>query len=300
LASFITDYHWENGRRYHAFSDGAYWGPNDENSQDSQDLAHHLYTLTLGNKLHLAPLGNPHNILDLGTGTGIWAIEMAEKYPSAHVIGTDLSPIQPNFVPPNCDFEIEDVTREWTYPQNKFDFIHIRELFGSVPDWTFLFAEVYKATKPGGWVEICEHAVTPITEHPDPNPDPKSTEAFYNLWGRTVIGMGEIFGKTFEIWKESKSYLEAAGFVDVVEHRFKWPMNGWPQDEKSRELGLWNQLRLYDGVEGFMLRLLTNVGGFSYERAQLFLAEMRRALKDPTCHAFLDVSVVYGRKPGGA
>lgn len=25
LASFITDYHWENGRRYHAYKDGAYW-----------------------------------------------------------------------------------------------------------------------------------------------------------------------------------------------------------------------------------------------------------------------------------
>jgi hypothetical protein len=25
LASFITNYRWENGRRYHAYSDGAYW-----------------------------------------------------------------------------------------------------------------------------------------------------------------------------------------------------------------------------------------------------------------------------------
>jgi hypothetical protein len=25
LPSFITDYRWENGRRYHAYSDGAYW-----------------------------------------------------------------------------------------------------------------------------------------------------------------------------------------------------------------------------------------------------------------------------------
>lgn len=76
--------------------------------------------------------------------------QMAEQYPSAHVIGTDLSPIQPDFVPPNCNFEVEDVTLEWTYPLNKFDFIHIRELFGSVPDWSFLLGEVYRCTKPGG------------------------------------------------------------------------------------------------------------------------------------------------------
>jgi hypothetical protein len=57
--------------------------------------------------------------------------------------------------------------------------------------------------------------------------------------------------------------MERAGFVDVVETRYKWPMNGWSKDPKLKELGMWNQLRLYDGVEGYMLRLLTNVGGVS-------------------------------------
>lgn len=38
------------------------------------DLAHHIYLLTMEGKLHLAPLGNPHNVLDVGTGTGIWAM----------------------------------------------------------------------------------------------------------------------------------------------------------------------------------------------------------------------------------
>ena len=41
-------------------------------------------------KLHLAPIKNPHRILDIGTGTGIWAIDMADLYPSAEVIGTDI------------------------------------------------------------------------------------------------------------------------------------------------------------------------------------------------------------------
>ena len=49
-------------------------GPNDEHSNDLQDLAHHMYLMTLEGKLHLAPLDNPHNILDIGTGTGIWAM----------------------------------------------------------------------------------------------------------------------------------------------------------------------------------------------------------------------------------
>ena len=59
------------------------------------DLQHHLCKLTLHGRSHLAPLRNPKNVLDFGTGTGIWAIEFAEEFPDANVLGTDLSPIQP-------------------------------------------------------------------------------------------------------------------------------------------------------------------------------------------------------------
>lgn len=54
-------------------------------------MHHEIMLLLLGGKLHLAPLGgNPQRILDIGTGTGIWAMDMADRYPTAKVIGTDL------------------------------------------------------------------------------------------------------------------------------------------------------------------------------------------------------------------
>jgi methylase of polypeptide subunit release factors len=59
------------------------------------DFEHHIFSLLLDGELHMAPLKSPQRILDLGTGTGIWAVDMADKYPSANVIGTDLSPVQP-------------------------------------------------------------------------------------------------------------------------------------------------------------------------------------------------------------
>lgn len=38
---------------------------------------HKLVEVTLGGKLNLAPIPkNPQRILDIGTGTGLWAIEM--------------------------------------------------------------------------------------------------------------------------------------------------------------------------------------------------------------------------------
>lgn len=59
LASSIMNYRIENGRQYHSYRDGAYWGPNDEPAKEILDFAHHMYLLTLDHKLHLAPIRNP-------------------------------------------------------------------------------------------------------------------------------------------------------------------------------------------------------------------------------------------------
>lgn len=149
-------------------------------------------------------------------------MDMADEYPSARVTGVDLSPIQPTFVPPNCIFEIDDMSMSWTYAQNQFDFIHVREMFGSIPDWDEFFRQCWRCLKPGGYIEVVEHSVEPISDDDTVGPD-----HFYTLWGRTVVEAGNAFGKTFTIWRESADCLRRAGFEDVVEHTYKWPMNGW-------------------------------------------------------------------------
>lgn len=112
IRSEITKYHFEHGRRYHAYKAGSYLYPNDEQALNQMDIEHHTQRLQLG-ALHLSPLSNPQQILDVGTGTGIWAIDMGYEYPSAVVIGTDLSPTQPSWVPPNVRFEVDDFKDEW-------------------------------------------------------------------------------------------------------------------------------------------------------------------------------------------
>jgi ubiquinone/menaquinone biosynthesis C-methylase UbiE len=48
---------------------------------------HHLAALDLA----LADVPTPHRVLDLGTGTGVVALALAERYPEADVVGIDLS-----------------------------------------------------------------------------------------------------------------------------------------------------------------------------------------------------------------
>jgi hypothetical protein len=74
LASTMYNYSFENGRRYHKFREGTYNFPNDDAEQEREDMKHAM-VVNLCQVLHFAPVKNMDTVLDMGTGTGIWAIE---------------------------------------------------------------------------------------------------------------------------------------------------------------------------------------------------------------------------------
>ena len=70
---------------------------------------HRLCYTILGDHLYLpnVEIKEDAKILDLGTSSGIWAIEMATKFPHATVIGVDISPQQTGQpIPPNCTLQV--------------------------------------------------------------------------------------------------------------------------------------------------------------------------------------------------
>lgn len=76
ITQSIRDHLFENGRRYHRFREGAYHFPNDDMEQEREDMKHTMFKLLCRHQLHFAPIGyDPHEVLDMGTGTGGWAIE---------------------------------------------------------------------------------------------------------------------------------------------------------------------------------------------------------------------------------
>ena len=74
IASSITDYKYEHGRRYHAYQEGRYLLPNDENEQNRMDLQYHAMRLAFEDKPFFAPVNNPKRVLDAGTGTGLLSL----------------------------------------------------------------------------------------------------------------------------------------------------------------------------------------------------------------------------------
>lgn len=145
LSSSIRDYTFENGRRYHKFREGAYHFPNDEPEQDRENMKHAMIVNLCGGKLHYAPIGMyPQNIIDLGTGTGAWCMDMGDEYPSAQILGVDLSPIQPVWVPPNVKFMVDDVESIWFEAENFYDLVHCRHTTPAFKNFPALLRTTYE------------------------------------------------------------------------------------------------------------------------------------------------------------
>ncbi|RSL73740.1 hypothetical protein CEP54_000287 [Fusarium duplospermum] len=98
-----------NGRKYTTFFPGVYsWTPTEDDSKEMMDMIHVAITELFGGKLCQAPvMDEAQRVFDVGTGTGIWAIDFADSNPQAEVHGSDISLIQPDMVPPNLSLSME-------------------------------------------------------------------------------------------------------------------------------------------------------------------------------------------------
>lgn len=82
---------------------------------------------------------------------------------------------------------------------------------------------------------------------------------------RSMYGIecGRRLKKTFKIAEEMAGMISSAGFVDVVEKRFKWPIGPWSSDPRLKEIGRWNLLNWEEGMEGWVIAPYTRVLGVS-------------------------------------
>ncbi|KAL9941557.1 hypothetical protein ACHAQF_006947 [Verticillium nonalfalfae] len=296
LTSSMLEYRQLHGRTFQSYKSTEYWGPNDDRQNDGLDIAHHFITLLLGDKLYEAPIDEPKRVLDVGTGTGIWAIDVADAHPAAEVTGFDISPIQPSWVPPNCKFHIDDAQLEWTYPAASFDLIHIRALYGSIGDWPKLYGEAFRALEPGGYLENFEFTINLRSDLPSVRDDPKHV---FKQWGQVFTEAMDRLGKTAEIGLDGrmKRYMEQAGFEDIVVKDYQLPCGGWSSDPRLKEVGIYNLAFLEESLEGFALFLLKEIMGWEYIEIQLLVANMRKAIRDLKLRPYYIVPNVYGRKP---
>ncbi|KAG0635015.1 S-adenosyl-L-methionine-dependent methyltransferase [Tuber brumale] len=207
LSDSITDYVYENGRRYHSYRQGSY------------DLAYRSYW-TLGRVLASGQLTS----LSTTPSCSMFTCLFNSQISSAQIIGNDLSPIQPSYVPPNLRFEIDDCEEDWPFPDNHFDFIHIRNLVGSVRDWDRIYVQAYRTLKPGGWIELKDHFRPFECDNGTLKPDNVLRTWVDNFEKATIIA-GINWGTAAAEFRPS---LEKAGFKAVTEQIHKVPLGYVP------------------------------------------------------------------------
>jgi ubiquinone/menaquinone biosynthesis C-methylase UbiE len=279
-------------RRYHAFSESQYWLPNDDIEISRLDIQHHIWRLSFSGHLHISPLSpTATDVLDIGTGTGQWAIEFADAHPDINVLGTDLSPIQPGQAPPNCTFIVDNAEDEWVYDR-KFDFVHARMLLMGVHDWPRFLRQAWDNLKPGGWIEFsnpnfpicrarrqkCRVAETQANGHP--GQEPEEEEDALILWSQRVREAAAKDGIDTLISAQHARMLEEAGFTNIRVEPLKWAVGAWPKGEREKNIGRWTMVNTKSFVEPIALALFTKRLGWTREQAQELVDRAMACLDD--------------------
>ncbi|KAL2758875.1 hypothetical protein ACRALDRAFT_2040938 [Sodiomyces alcalophilus JCM 7366] len=284
LQSSILQYREEHGRTYHAYKPNiAYVLPNDAPEQDRLNLQHHLFLLTFDGQLALSPAARKKDlrrVLDAGTGTGIWAIDFGDEHPEAEIIGLDLSPIQPSFVPPNVHFLIDDLEDEWAF-SHSFDLVFGRMLVGAIADWPRFIKQSYDNLEPGGWLELQDVCFPPGCDDGTVTDDEPISQ-----WSTYMLEATRRVARPADAAKLYRQQLVDAGFVNVEEKIYKWPTNTWPKDPKYKELGAWCCENIVSGLSGISLALFTRGLGWNAAELEVFLASVRKSMKDRNVHAW--------------
>ncbi|KAK4089839.1 TAM domain-containingmethyltransferase [Purpureocillium lilacinum] len=295
LSESVQNFPVEFGRTYHAYRAGSYAFPNDAPEQERLTLQAETLRKLFDNRLFFAPLSEktpPRTVLDVATGVGDWAIQMGDYFPDSEIIGTDLSPIQPEHVPPNVNFYVEDSSDPWEYSK-KFDYIHTRVTAGC---WSSFESEIaqqaFDCLEPGGWFESQEVDSTVACDDGTLGPDSALVQ-----WFEEITAAGETLNRPSVVGALLRECYERVGFVDVQQRIFKLPVNGWAKDESLKELGQMWEKNLLTGLSGFSYRLFNSVYGRSPAEIEVSLVDVRQDISNPKIHAFMPVYVVWGRKP---
>ncbi|QIW96425.1 hypothetical protein AMS68_001943 [Peltaster fructicola] len=293
-----------NGRRYASSELGHYYMPNDEPEVQRLNQQHWMLTEARGGSITLAPLPtkNALNILDIGCGSGIWCLQMAEDHPNAKMVGADVSPVQPANKPENVEWIVLDFENgKWPFPENHFDLIHLSLVHGCVTDWEKTLTHIMQYVKPGGFIEHQEFAMGGqyILEQSGKRVNYSALQdpPAFARWPGLMCEAADKRGRTLHLGPKLKEMQERAGLVGVEEAIYPLAIGTWPEDNRQKLVGTQFLHNVLTGIDGFTMVLFTTQLGWSVEATKSFIEDCKKDLRDNSLRKMMDLYVVYGQKP---
>ncbi|KAG0347504.1 hypothetical protein BG005_000118 [Podila minutissima] len=210
----------DDGRTRHTCESAPYMLPNDLTESDRLDAQHYLvrfvfkgnYNVQLDHEAKL-------RILDVATGTGVWALEMSHEFPKAEVYGVDISPIFPAEIKPsNCHFQLCNILDGLPFPDNHFDFVYQRLLvYALTPvQRKQVYAELLRVLKPEGFLQLVES--DGIVYNPGPEME-RINQLSLDTSLRHGVDPREV--------QTMKSGLKHSGYTNVNSFNIALPVGNW-------------------------------------------------------------------------
>jgi hypothetical protein len=106
-------------------------------------------------------------------------------------------------------------------------------------------------------------------------------------WQSLTIQGAAMLGRDMTEAKNYKAYMEEAGFVDVVERHFQWPLGPWATDRRLKAIGVLFREDLDRVADSFSAKLLNDGLGMTEDEVASLLAEVRREWKQGKVHTYL-------------
>jgi hypothetical protein len=156
-------------------------------------------------------------------------------------------------------------------------------LFSCFKDSAEVFRKAYDALAPGGYFEMQDVYFKPHSI--DGTVDGKP----FAKWNEEVVEGAKKLGRDWHCVQHYKRWFEEAGFEDVVESRFYWPMNPWAKGNKMKTIGQWSMQNALEGVNSISLAIMTRVLGKSSEEVESALQKVRHDIKDSSIHSYWPV-----------
>jgi SAM-dependent methyltransferase len=218
------------------------WWWDDSRPNGFADLQHQIWLKTLNGQLFTAPINLESttteevafDVLDVGCGSGSWAIDLALRYPHLRILGVDITPpvLPDDTQTSNVTFLKADVEQDWYFAANtKFRYIHGRMLQSGIHDWPVLLQKCWKHLATDGWLELID------VEHPfrcDSLPSDARAMPPFVRFGYAAEEAWNSNGLDYRATLKHEERFKALGFQSVSGRTLRWPLGSWEQAENEK------------------------------------------------------------------